>query len=209
MTEVRTRRGPYRSGIARRRQIITTAAEVFATYGYRSGSLRQIATAVGVTPAALTRHFDSKEDLLTGVLEYWREQTDKLADPHAAGVDFFNGLRRLVNYHVDHPGYLELFLTLSTEATDPNHPAAAFIRNRYDRTVSDFSAQLTLAVNAGDVRPMSATEIDQQCRALIAYMDGIELQWLLNPAIDLPAQFGQHLDRVLASWRSTRTAQLT
>ncbi|MDT0142391.1 TetR/AcrR family transcriptional regulator [Microbacterium sp. PRC9] len=205
MTEERTRRGPYRSGIARRRQIITTAAEVFATYGYRNGSLRQIATAVGVTPAAVTRHFDGKEDLLTGVLQYWREQTDQLRDPDATGLDFFNGLRNLLRYHVDHPGYLELFLTLSTEATDPNHPAAEFIRKRYDDTVSDFGAQLTLAIDAGDARPMSEGEIDQQCRALIAYLDGIELQWLLNPTIDLAAQFGHHLDGVIASWRPVQS----
>jgi AcrR family transcriptional regulator len=202
MSESRASRGPYRTGVARRRQIIASAAEVFAAVGYRSGSLRQIAHEVGVTPAALTRHFGDKEALLTAVLEYWREQTDLLRDPDASGLEFFDGLRRLVRYHVDHPGYLELFLTLSNEATDPSHPAARFIRQRYDSTVADFRAQLAAAVEAGELRRMDDTEIEHECRALIAYMDGIELQWLLNPAIDLVRQFDQQLAVTLRRWGS-------
>lgn len=200
MTETRAVRGPYRSGIARRAQIIHAAAEVFATNGYRGGSLRQIAQEVGVTPAALARHFERKEDLLTAVLEYWREQTDRLIDDTAVGVDYFTGLRRLVAYHVDHRGYLELFLTLGTEAVNPDHPAADFMRRRYDTTVSTFSRHLAHAVEGGDVRAMDATEIDRESRAFIAYLDGIELQWLLEPTLDLRDHFDHHLADTFRSW---------
>ncbi len=51
------RRGPYRSGIKRRREIIDAASLVFARYGYAGASLRQMADDVGVTAAAFSRHF--------------------------------------------------------------------------------------------------------------------------------------------------------
>jgi len=200
MTEARAIRGPYRSGIARRRQIVRAAAEVFAAEGYRGGSLRQIAQEVGVTPAALNRHFERKEDLLTAVLEYWRDETALLIDDTAEGIDYFTGMRNLVAYHVGHRGYLELFLALSTEAVNPDHPAADFIRRRYDGTVATFSGHLAHAVDRGDVRTMDAAEIDRESRALIAYLDGIELQWLLDPTLDLLAHFDHHLHGMLESW---------
>ena len=43
-------RGPYRTGIRRREQIIDAATAVFAEYGYAGGSIRTIADRVGVSP---------------------------------------------------------------------------------------------------------------------------------------------------------------
>lgn len=203
MNEAGATRGPYSNGVARRAQIVAAAAGVFARYGYRSGTLRQIALEVGVTPAALTRHFDNKEDLLTSVVTYWRQQTDLLIDPNAEGIEFFGQLRGLVRFHVDNRGYLELFLALSIEAVDTAHPAAAFIRERYAQTLARFSRHLRLAIAHGDARPMTDAEIDFECRSLIAYLDGIELQWLLNPAIDLVDNVDRHLDNAVASWGAT------
>ena len=59
MTGVVVPRGPYQKGIRRRREIVDAASRIFARYGYGGGSLRQIADDVGVTPAALARHFET------------------------------------------------------------------------------------------------------------------------------------------------------
>jgi AcrR family transcriptional regulator len=104
-------RGPYRTGIERRQQIIASAAAVFTEFGYHGGSMRQIALQVGVTPAALTRHFESKADLLVAVLEWWRNETDSVRRPDVHGLAYFAELRSVMGYHLDHRGLLELFLT--------------------------------------------------------------------------------------------------
>ncbi len=75
MTKVVIPRGPYRTGIKRRREIVDAASRIFARYGYAGGSLRQIAGDVGVTPAALARHFDNKYGLLQAVLTHWEKRT--------------------------------------------------------------------------------------------------------------------------------------
>ena len=68
-------RGPYRNGIRRRQQIVETASNVFAEFGYSGGSIRTIAERVGISPATLIQHFGSKEGLLQAVLEDWTKQT--------------------------------------------------------------------------------------------------------------------------------------
>ena len=53
---------------ARREQILTAAAGVFAAGGFAATSLDDIASAAGVTRAILYRHFDSKADLYRALL---------------------------------------------------------------------------------------------------------------------------------------------
>src|ERR1700722_3397963 len=87
MTRVVIPRGPYQKGIRRRREIVDAASRIFARYGY-GGSLRQIANDVGVTPAALARHFGNKYGLLQAVLTHWEDD-----DAH-----HFDGARGLEDF---------------------------------------------------------------------------------------------------------------
>ena len=51
-----------------RETILYRAAELFARQGYPATTMRDLAAALGVTPAALYYHFRSKDDLLLGVM---------------------------------------------------------------------------------------------------------------------------------------------
>lgn len=52
-----------------RRQILDSAKKLFMAQGYNATSMRQIARAVGITPAAIYVHFSGKEELFTIILE--------------------------------------------------------------------------------------------------------------------------------------------
>lgn len=203
MTKTEGARGPYRTGIERRRQILEKAIEVFGAYGYTGGSLRRIAQEVGVTPAALARHFGSKEGLLVEVLRFWEEGNRRFEpDLDARGLTAIEGNTRLMAAHLQHRGFLELFLTLSTEASDRSHPAHEFVTARYASVLARFRRQLAEAVSDGEVAPMSQGQIKIEARSLIAVMDGLELQWLLEPDMDLVGTFRAYLDAATARWRS-------
>lgn len=53
---------------ARKGQILTAAAEVFAERGYQRGSMRDIAERVGVSEPALYRHFPGKDALFLALI---------------------------------------------------------------------------------------------------------------------------------------------
>ncbi|MFG3207882.1 ScbR family autoregulator-binding transcription factor [Streptomyces sp. NPDC048192] len=54
--------------IRTRRKILSAAAEVFESRGYRSATISEVLNTAGVTKGALYFHFQSKEDLAQGVL---------------------------------------------------------------------------------------------------------------------------------------------
>lgn len=198
-----TTRGPYKTGIKRRAQIVAAASKIFARRGYAGSSLRMIGEAVGMTPAGLLRHFDNKQDLLMAVMYDWELQTSTLNDDtRRPGLGHFEDYVGLMRYHMTHPGLIELFLTLCTEASDPAHPAREWVANRYARIVAGGSTQLRYAIEHGEIPPMSDECIELEIRGLYAMMDGLELQWIANPALDLAEMFTNLLEMVLLRWKS-------
>ena len=208
MSALLTSRGPYKKGIQRRSEIVDAAARIFARHGYHAGSLRHIAEEVGVTGAALIRYFGSKEGLLVAVLRRWQEESSHWQGPHT-GLEHIRALIPLMRYHVTHRGFIELFLTLSTEASNPDHPARGFIVKRYEDALQGFNRQLSMARDAGDILPLPDDAIDLESRSLIALMDGMELQWLLNPELDLVSNFQAQVNITIARWTGKSIEEVT
>src|SRR5665647_845467 len=179
--------------------IAAQATAAFSQRGYNGSSARQIAAAVGITPAAILRHFDSKDELLAAVLKSWAEQTTAAqGDAAIDGLGFWIAQHRAMSYHMEHPGLLQLFIVLAVEASNVDHPARAFMVPRYRHTTDELADHLLSAAARGDIDPIHREDAQWEARALIAYMDGIELQWLFDPRIDLVAEIDRYLSTTFA-----------
>ena len=62
-------RGSYAKSETTRAAILEAALAVFAKGGYRSGSIREVAEAVGMSEAGLLHHFPNKPSLLAAVID--------------------------------------------------------------------------------------------------------------------------------------------
>lgn len=197
MTSTRTPRGPYRKGIERRLEVVAVAVEVFGQRGFKGGTLQHVADRVGLTPAAIIKLFGSKEGLLVAVLEHWGVVTLDVVGADARGVELLAGFERLMRYHSGHRGLLELYITMAAEGTSVEHPAHDFMIERYSRTLEDMRSLFADAIAEGHFRPMSEQEIAHEAQWLLATMDGLEIQFLLNPAFDLERSFAVFVDRLV------------
>ena len=129
------RRGSYAKTEATRKSILDAALEVFSGSGYRSGSLREIAGLVGMSEAGLLHHFRNKSALLEAVLEERDDRARALVPIESNdGAAVLRGLVELAAYNASIPGVVELYATLSAEATAPDHPAHAYFVRRYEYT---------------------------------------------------------------------------
>ncbi|MBR7741710.1 TetR/AcrR family transcriptional regulator [Phycicoccus sp. BSK3Z-2] len=179
------RRGPYRKTVRRRQEILDAALEVFAVVGYRGGSLRAVADRVGMSEAGLLHHFGSKDRLLVETLRRRDEVTEADLDFSAPGPEVLRQLVEVAARNVRAQGAIELFVVLSAEATDPDHPAAAFFRDRCERLLDRLTAVYD---DLGD-RGWLPEGADPASLALgtVATWDGLQVQWLhLGRAFDLP-----------------------
>ncbi|MEU5951450.1 TetR/AcrR family transcriptional regulator [Streptomyces sp. NPDC047525] len=185
----RSPRGPYRKTVARRQQIIDAALAAYTEAGSRGVSVRDIAQRVGLTDAGVLHHFGSREELLTAVLKA-RETTDRAAfgnpseDPKAA-LD-------LLAHNATAPGLVKLFLDLAAASAEPDHPAHSYFKERYPRLRGSLADSLT-DLSSRQARQQelkgrrTTPDADWAARILLAAVDGLQLQWLRDPDIDMAA----------------------
>jgi len=179
VTEGTGRRGPYRKSIERREQILDAALEVFARHGDGGALLQEIADRVGVKLPSLMYYFPSRDELLLAVVErrdtLGAESARETRDPiAAAGAALRRGMEQ--------PGLVKLFATLATAAADPAHPGHGFFTERYRRTTEQVAHRLREDQKAGRARADESAA--DMARLLLAAVDGLLRQWLLDPSID-------------------------
>ena len=87
---------------------------------------------------------------------------------------------------------------LSAEATAPYHPAHAFFETRYRALVDSIARAYEQAAANGRVRP--GIDAAQAARALIALLDGLQVQWLFaDGSFDMAAVVRVHLSDQLVA----------
>jgi AcrR family transcriptional regulator len=174
----------YAKGRAKRREIIDQAMTMFGEAGYRGASLREIAARCGLSHPGLLHHFPTKESLLLAVL----------AQRDEADTAWIAALRRLVELgtlNSSRRGIVELFAVLSAEATAADHPAHDFFVDRYRTSVDMIVQAYREAEQDGQLR--EGVEPDAAGRQLVAVMDGLQVQWLLDGATDMGALLHAHV----------------
>ena len=184
---------PYRDamnarvrGEERRAEIVRAALEVIAERGYRRASLAAVAERVGLTQQGLMHHFPTKDALLVAVLQE-RDQWDAVPGSRWR-TDL---LAALVEYNAMRPGIVQTFSALLGESVTEGHPARTFFSERYTRVRASMAEMLR--AEYGDRLPNGLTP-ERTAPLLVAVMDGLQYQWLLDPAsVDMPGAFRDFL----------------
>ncbi|RFU82588.1 TetR/AcrR family transcriptional regulator [Streptomyces triticagri] len=185
-----------------RTRILESASALFSRSGFHAVSLRDIAAHAGLTHAGLLHHFPGKEALLLELLGH-RDRADAQglfptaldADaPEPSPEQWLSRLLDVVARNSTTPGLVALYANLSAEAADPEHPAHDYFVHRY-RVVREGTARALGALFAAADPPVT-DDPDAVAVQLIALMDGLQTQWLLEPdAVDMPAQLRALLRR--------------
>lgn len=170
----------------KRAEILDAAIDIFGNKGYANGTLADIAEQVDITHAGVLHHFGSKQKLLLEMLTY-RDETDvaDLEERHIPdGPELFLHLVRTALANSRRAGVVQVYTVLSAEAVTDDHPARPFFDNRYSVLRGEVAAAFqVLCKQEGITAPET---IGAASASILAVMDGLQLQWLLQPQeIDL------------------------
>jgi AcrR family transcriptional regulator len=121
------------SASERRAAILAVAKVLFADKGYHGVSVDEIARRVGVSPAILYRHFDSKEALYEAVLNAMAHRRESYVAAVVQSDGSFNEvLRRITSVYTDSvandPDYLRMEMQSALEG---NRATRQFFENRW------------------------------------------------------------------------------
>jgi AcrR family transcriptional regulator len=168
-------------GRSQRERVLRAAIEIFSQQGFRGASLDAVAEAVGMTRQGLLHYFPSKVHLLLGVLDLRNEDNAALVQRM---IERSHGLAdtllALTRHNQERPELIRLFTVLAAESVDGDHPGHERFVERYRRVRLRLSEHVEAEQVAGRITDtLTATSI---ATLMVAVMDGLQLQHLLDPA---------------------------
>lgn len=172
----------------RKQEILDSALVAFGQKGFYKATLADVASAAGITAAGLLHHFKTKEALLVEMLE----RRDLLGLQEATGGELPRGrglLQHLVDtmaHNMTTPVSTQMYAVLSVEASTDAHPARGWFLDRYRRLRLMIAAAVVDGAADGDFEvPADPAAV---AAAVIAVMDGLQVQWMYEPdCVDMAA----------------------
>lgn len=182
---------PYASlfakGDDRKQRILVVAQRLLTKNGWRSTTLGQIASEAGVTPAGLLHHFESKEQLLHAVLD--ARDADDDANANMAG-DIVEEIRKAAERFTRSPELIGMFAVILVENLDPEAALHKRVLNRYRAATEVVAEGIRRGQRSGRYR--SDLEPDIKAAEVVAFLNGMETSWLLDPSIPLTEVFVEY-----------------
>lgn len=183
-----------------REQIIDAAFELFAADGIRQTTLTAVAERAEVPENEVRHHFDDVDTLLLAVLE--RIDTSFLeTESYMAGAPFsgIETLRRQAagaKILAERPEHARLRVVVSFEAIVRAGAARTYTQDRTESIRWWFATALSEGVRLGEFSP--DTDPDARAAEMVAFMEGIQIQWLLHPErIDLVRAYESYIDDLI------------
>lgn len=190
MNAAPTRRRVRLTADARRAQLIDEATVLIAQNGYHKFSIAALARASRISRQGVLHHYPSREAVLVAVLRRRDEQDSSAvgrpgSEPSRALAQQI--LHDIVTRNAAQREIVRLYTVLSSEALDPSHPAHAYFLERY-------SASMTLL--HGLLSPWHPSP-DAVALQILSAMDGLQLNWLRTPTIDLVAEWDGFVAKII------------
>lgn len=189
------------AGEESRAKAVRAAISLFAVSGYEGTSIAKVATLAGLSQSGLLHHFPSKTALLAAVLEQRDAEDGEFlaAGEPPLGWAAFDALTALVARNSTRPQLVGLFVRLTAEGVDPDHPAHGWVRQHYANTTAWLTDAVRTGQRSGEIRPDAPVE--SLVRTTIAVMDGLQQQWLLKPdEVSMAADFATFVAGLRAQW---------
>ncbi len=191
------------AGEASRAKAVQAATDLFATSGYRGTSIAKVAAQTGLSQSGLLHHFRTKTALLAAVLEQRGAEDGEFlttGDGEAPlGWDAFDALEALVARNSTRRHLVELFVRLSAEAIEENHPAHQWVQDHYDGMEAWLTDAVRVAQARGEMR--ADAPVSLLVRTTIAVVDGLQQQWLVRPdRVSMVDEFSAHVAELRARW---------
>jgi AcrR family transcriptional regulator len=191
-------------GLVRQDRILDAAYELFAGEGVRSTTIAAIADRVDLSEAGLLHHFPSKDALLLAVLERLDAsypEVEVYIREGGGGLGTLGRMPASAQVLADRPAHARLRAMVAAESLAQDGLVRRATQRRtalIRRALADMLAQ---GIEVGEIR----SDVDPVAVAIeiIAFMEGIQVQWMLEPdAVDPVASYEAYFGRLVEQLRA-------
>lgn len=145
-------------------KILCVAINLFSQKGYSGVSIREITREVGIKESSLYNHFKSKDEIITTIFEYFRNEFAKTLPPiekleqilvNSSIEEFFEQGFENFKMHIDNPTNEKLWRVLYIEHFRNPLAREIFLNDIIKKTLGFLEIVFERLISQGKIRPLS------------------------------------------------------
>jgi AcrR family transcriptional regulator len=195
---------PLEAATAARRAIVRSCIVVLRRTAFHEATLEMVAAEANVPADLVVAQFGSWNGLVLAAVDRWTMQRmapfRETAENHGT-VAF---LRGIVMANVEDPALVRLLTSLLGVAAMPDHPMAPLLRQDWNRFYGTVQLSLLRDVELG--REPSTMDPARGAEQLIALYEGLQMQFMVRPRMNLLESFDRGVTRLRQGWNSAYVA---
>ena len=179
-------------------RVVNVAIEVLHETGIEDCSLELVADVASIDLDELLVLFPTRPDLVRAMIERWAGALSGPLLPIAAELGAVAYLRALVRAHAEQPALMRLVASTLSTSTSLTQPGGEYFRAMYSGFKAVVRDALEDDVRSG--REPATTDAERGAQQLLALFDGLRLQALLEPGLDIVDAFNRATARTRRGW---------
>lgn len=178
--------------------IVQAAIGAYRTRAFHEVTLEVVAAASGLGIATVLDRFPTQEDLLVATVQVWNADRMAVAVPLAERHGAVVFLRVLLQANAEDPSLVRLLTAVVNIAATPEHPMSVALKRQWVQ----FHAlvERSLARDVSVRREPAVLDPHLGAEQLVAVYEGLQLQSLLRPEMDLLEAFDRTIERLRIGW---------
>lgn len=173
---------------ARRTQIVQAAIETIVEVGFAKATFARIAARAEISPALISYHFKSRDQLITQVVADVEASMDAAIVAEAEGASSWaEVIRRLIETQVRYfhaHGDEVLALGAIFANVEPGSEAARHLADSQQRAVEDLESLFREGQDEGELRPFATRPM---ALSLLASLEAVPAELMSHPDTDVDA----------------------
>lgn len=178
--------------------IVQAAIRAFRTRAFHDVTPEIVAAEAGLTLATVGQRFPTFDDLVVATVQVWNAERmgEAVAVAERQGAVAF--LRVLVQVNLEDPSLERLLTAVVNIAATPDHPMAFALQRQWIQLHALVERALTRDVGLG--REPAALDLSRGAEQLIAIYEGLQLQAMMRPGMDLLDAFDHAVATLRGGW---------
>lgn len=182
-------------------QVVDAAIATFRIHAFHQVSLEMVAEVASLPIALVEAQFPTWDGLVMATIDRWNGQRMtpilKVAETHGTVAL----LRGIVAANVEDPSLMRLLTAMLNIAATPNHPMAPMLHQEWRRFHGLVRNNLARDIELG--REPLTMEPARGAEQLIALYEGLQLQSMVRPQMDLLDAYDRAVTRLRYGWSHT------
>lgn len=184
--------------VSTRLQIVDAMIRVLHELPLHEVTPARVAEEANLDLGTMTSSFPSWDGLLLASIDRWNDERTTPLMPIAPEQGTIRFLRAIVMKNIENPSLMRFLTAMLNIAASPNHPLAPMLHSRWRRFQGFVQQSLAQDVAVG--REPHTMEPARGAEQLIATYEGLQLQSMVRPEMDLLESFDRAVTRLREGW---------